>query len=77
MVTTRDTAEPLVLEIDGRLVEGWIASVGCPHCGGPTVYYLAYAATCCPACNRWLDLECPDPECAPCRCRPGAPFDPA
>lgn len=74
MPTTREPGESLVLEVNGRMVEGWVASQRCPHCGGESIYYLAFAATCCPSCNRWLAVECPDPDCVHCRCRPAAPF---
>jgi hypothetical protein len=74
MQPTSHTSEELVLRLGDRLVEGWITTPGCPDCGGPRVYVLAYDATCCPECNRWLELLCPDPECVHCRCRPERPF---
>jgi hypothetical protein len=55
-------------------IEGWHADATCPSCGGPAVYYLAFDATCCLRCNRWLSLQCPDPECDHCRCRPERPL---
>jgi hypothetical protein len=74
MTPISDTAEALVVRVGDRLVEGWIAPAACAACGGPTVYVLAYDATCCPACNTWAELLCPDPECMHCRCRPQTPF---
>lgn len=74
MLPTNDTAEALVVRIGDRSIEGWIATAPCPDCEGPTVYVLAYDATCCPECNRWLELLCPDPECIHCQCRPERPM---
>jgi hypothetical protein len=56
------------------VIEGWRAEVACPTCGGLAVYYLAFDATCCLRCNRWLELHCPDPACDHCRCRPERPL---
>jgi hypothetical protein len=66
--------EALLVDIGGRLVEGWITEGSCPACGGGAVYMLAYDATCCPDCNRWLDILCPEPECIHCRVRPERPM---
>jgi hypothetical protein len=66
--------EPLLVQIGGRLVEGWITEAACPTCGGAAVYMLAYDATCCPECNQWLDILCPDPDCMHCSVRPGRPL---
>ena len=54
-------------------IEGWRTGSACPDCGTEAVYYLDYDATCCLACNCWIALHCPDPDCAPCRCRPAVP----
>jgi hypothetical protein len=67
--------ETLDLLPAGRgLIEGWQMDTVCPACGARAVYYLAYDATCCLHCNRWLGLHCPDPECDHCRCRPERPL---
>ena len=66
--------EPLVVQVGGRLVEGWVMDPPCAHCGGARLYFLAFDATCCPECNRWLDLLCPDPDCLHCRIRPERPW---
>jgi hypothetical protein len=55
-------------------IEGWRLERACLECGGETVYYLDYAATCCLRCNRWITLHCPDPDCDQCRCRPERPL---
>ena len=65
---------PDLLPAGRSLIEGWRMDTACPACGGRAVYYLAYDATCCLHCNRWLDLHCPDPECDHCRCRPDRPL---
>jgi hypothetical protein len=66
--------QPLVVQIGERVVEGWLIEPACPHCAGPRVYFLAFEATCCPSCNRWLELLCPDPDCIHCQVRPAQPF---
>ena len=66
--------EPLVVQVGGRLVEGWTMEPACPSCGGPRIYFMAYDATCCPACDVWLEVLCPDAECMHCRLRPERPW---
>jgi hypothetical protein len=66
--------EQLLVEIGGRLVEGWITEGACSTCGGLAVYVLAFDATACAECNRWLDLLCPDSDCVHCRIRPDKPW---
>ena len=66
--------EPLVVQVGGRVVEGWVMEPACATCGGPRVYFMAYDATCCPSCNVWLELNCPEPECIHCRLRPEQPW---
>jgi hypothetical protein len=66
--------ESTAISVGNQLVEGWIVEPGCPACGGPRLYFLAYEATCCPSCNTWLELLCPDPDCLHCRCRPERPL---
>jgi hypothetical protein len=66
--------EPLVVQVGGRLVEGWTMKPACPTCGGPRVYFMAYDATCCPVCDVWLEVLCPDPDCMHCRLRPERPW---
>ena len=46
----------------------------CERCGGPSVYFLAFDATCCPSCNTWLEIRCQDPDCLHCQCRPERPL---
>lgn len=77
MQLSSHAGEPLVLRIGDRLVEGRTATPDCPDCGGARVYFLAYDATCCPSCNRWLELLCSEPECIHCLCRPERPFEEA
>lgn len=74
MRTEEAIRDSLVLDVGGELVEGWILPPNCPSCDGPRVYFLAYGATCCPTCNLWLELLCPEPDCVHCRCRPATPF---
>lgn len=66
--------EPLVVVVGERLVEGWLLEPGCAVCGGPRVYFLAYDAVCCPTCNVWIELRCPEPDCVHCRSRPDRPW---
>ena len=66
--------EPLVVQVGGGLVEGWTTEPACPTCGGPRVYFMAYDAICCPACDVWLEVLCPDPDCMHCVLRPARPF---
>jgi hypothetical protein len=75
MLVTADAGR-LLVRVDDSVLEGWLVETPCPTCGGPVVYDLAYDATCCPACNAWLELRCPDPECWHCRCRPARPWSP-
>lgn len=74
MMASAPAEETPVLQVGDRLIEGWLVEPGCPRCGGPAVYFLAYEATCCPSCNEWLELLCPDPDCLHCRCRPRRPW---
>jgi hypothetical protein len=74
MQVTARQEEPLVVQVGGRVVEGWLMEPVCASCGGPRVYFMAYDATCCPRCNVWLELNCPDPECIHCRLRPERPW---
>ena len=67
--------EPLVVQVGGRLVEGWIMEPACASCGSSRVYFLAYDASCCPSCNEWLELFCPAPECVHCLLRPERPWE--
>jgi hypothetical protein len=66
--------EALVVQVGGRLVEGWQVEPACPTCGGPGIYFLAYDATCCPSCNAWVEVLCSDPGCLHCQLRPERPF---
>ena len=74
MAVETQPEEPLVVQVGGRLVEGWMMEPACPTCGGKRVYFMAYDATCCPACNVWLEVMCPDPGCLHCELRPERPF---
>ena len=74
MLVTADSDQPLVLHIGERLVEGWLFDPVCTECGGPRVYFLAFDAICCPSCNTWLEVLCPDPDCMHCQCRPERPL---
>lgn len=74
-MTSQDRhAGDLRLPIGGAIIEGWLEAPPCPACGGTAVYYLAYDATCCPQCNRWLELRCASPYCVHCLNRPERPF---
>jgi hypothetical protein len=66
--------QSVVVQVRGILVEGWLIQPPCAACGGPRLYFLAYDAICCPACNAWLELLCPEPDCWHCRCRPERPL---
>ena len=74
MMVEAHAREPLVVQVGGRVVEGWTVEPSCPTCGGPRVYFMAYDATCCPTCDVWLDVLCPDPDCIHCRLRPERPW---
>ena len=63
-----------LLRVGGRVIEGWLMEPACPGCSGPRVYFLAFAATCCPSCNVWLELLCPEPDCVHCQSRPARPW---
>lgn len=75
MTTTilADDAQRLVMLGQVRL-EGWIEEPPCPTCGAPRIYWAAYDATFCPACNTWLELRCTEPSCHACRLRPATPL---
>ena len=68
-----DESQNLVMMGAVRL-EGWIEEPPCPQCRSPRIYWAAYDGTFCPACNRWLELRCPDPDCVACRVRPAVPL---
>lgn len=65
--------EPLLVQVGEDRIEGWLTGSGCPTCGRPQLYVLAFASTCCPGCNVWLERSCPDPDCWHCRLRPAHP----
>ncbi len=75
MTTTilADGSERLVMVGSLRL-EGWLEEPPCPACGAPRIYWVAYDATFCAECNRWLELRCPEPDCDVCRIRPATPL---
>ncbi len=66
--------EQLLVSVGGRVIEGWVAEGECPHCQQAPVYFLAFDATFCASCNRWLEFRCTNPECVHCRCRPEKPI---
>lgn len=74
MALSISAEQPMMVAIGNHVVEGWLVEPDCGVCGGPRLYYLAFDATCCPACNVWLDLLCSDPDCIHCRCRPERPW---
>lgn len=74
MQVTTHPDEPLLLAVGGGLVEGWLLQPACRACGSPRIFVLAYSAICCPRCNEWQELSCPDPGCWHCRCRPDRPW---
>jgi hypothetical protein len=74
MMVEAQAREPLVVQVGRTLVEGWTVDPACPTCGGARVYFMAYDATCCPTCNVWLDVLCPDPGCMHCQLRPDRPW---
>ena len=73
MAVRMDTGENLVV-IDGFRLEGWVDQAACGACGELRVYYAAYDAYFCAACNQWLELRCEDPGCDVCACRPARPL---
>ncbi len=68
------TDQANIVALGDHIVEGWLTRPQCPGCGGPRVYFLAFEATCCPSCNVWLELLCPEPDCIHCQCRPERPL---
>ena len=64
----------LLVSVSGRVIEGWISEDRCPDCQEAAVYFLAFDATFCAKCNRWLKFLCESPECVHCRCRPEKPI---
>jgi hypothetical protein len=75
MPTTIHADESQHLIMIGSLrLEGWIEEPPCPRCASPRIYWVAYDATFCPTCNRWLELRCDDPGCTACRVRPPTPL---
>ena len=73
MAVRMDPEENLVV-IDGFRLEGWVDQAVCGACGERRVYYAAYDAYFCAACNQWLELRCEDPGCDLCACRPARPL---
>lgn len=65
--------EPVV-EIEGLMLEGWIAQASCTACHGQLVHYIVFDALCCPSCNTWAAVLCDDPGCLFCRVRPERPL---
>ncbi len=46
----------------------------CHRCGSPAAYDQRYDANYCPTCNRWIEYECRNHECAYCGQRPRKPL---
>lgn len=73
-MAVRTYPDQQLVSVRGRIIEGWVVEAQCLECHEAAVYYVAFDATFCPTCNRWLQLLCDDPDCVHCRCRPEKPI---
>jgi hypothetical protein len=56
-------------------VEGWVRpDTPCSKCGHASVHDETFDAAFCPACDRWMEAQCPDTACQYCSQRPDPPL---
>ncbi len=62
------------VQIDGKIILGFIDEEKCKKCGNPRIYYDDYDSFFCAYCNVWLESKCGDPFCSYCKNKPKKPI---